>query len=56
MKAGGIASPFRISGPSISRQLSILKVADLVTARREANRIHYAPGVIPYRAGDPHLR
>ena len=26
------------------------------TEGREANRIHYALGVIPYRAGDPHLR
>ena len=39
--AGGIASRFTISGPSISRHLSILKAAGLVTERREANRILY---------------
>ncbi len=33
MTAGGIASQFPISGPSISRQLSILNVAGLVTER-----------------------
>ncbi len=42
MTAGGIASRFAISGPSISRHLSILKVSGLVTERREANRIYYA--------------
>ncbi len=39
--AGAIASRFTISGPSISRHLSILKAAGLVTERREANRILY---------------
>lgn len=39
--AGAIASRFSISGPSISRHLSILKAAGLVTERREANRILY---------------
>ena len=42
LTAGGIAGRFTISGPSISRHLSILKAAGLVTERREANRIHYA--------------
>ena len=42
LTAGGIAARFTISGPSISRHLSILKAAGLVTERREANRIHYA--------------
>ncbi len=42
MTAGGIASRFPISGPSISRHLSILKVSGLATERREANRIYYA--------------
>jgi DNA-binding transcriptional ArsR family regulator len=42
MTAGAIASRFTISGPSISRHLSILKAAGLVTERREANRIFYA--------------
>ena len=40
--AGGIASRFTISGPSISRHLSILRAAGLVTERRDANRIFYA--------------
>lgn len=42
LTAGAIASRFTISGPSISRHLSILKAAGLVTERREANRILYA--------------
>jgi DNA-binding transcriptional ArsR family regulator len=41
MAAGEIASRFPISGPSISRHLSILKSADLVSERREGNRILY---------------
>lgn len=42
LAAGEIASRFPISGPSISRHLSILKAAGLVTERREANRILYS--------------
>jgi DNA-binding transcriptional ArsR family regulator len=42
MAAGDIAARFSISGPSISRHLSILKAAGLVTERREANRILYS--------------
>jgi DNA-binding transcriptional ArsR family regulator len=41
LTAGDIAARFTISGPSISRHLSILKAAGLVTERREANRIFY---------------
>jgi DNA-binding transcriptional ArsR family regulator len=41
LAAGEIASRFPISGPSISRHLSILKGADLVSERREGNRILY---------------
>ncbi|MGH9278248.1 MAG: metalloregulator ArsR/SmtB family transcription factor [Acidimicrobiales bacterium] len=41
MAAGEIASRFPISGPSVSRHLSILKAAGLVTERRDANRIYY---------------
>jgi len=41
LAAGEIASRFPISGPSISRHLSILKAADLVSERREGNRILY---------------
>lgn len=42
MAAGDIAARFSISGPSISRHLSILKAAGLVTERRESNRILYS--------------
>ncbi len=42
LAAGQIASRFSISGPSISRHLSVLKAAGLVTERRDGNRIMYA--------------
>ena len=42
LTAGEIASRFTISGPSISRHLSLLKAAGLVVERRDANRIYYA--------------
>jgi DNA-binding transcriptional ArsR family regulator len=42
MAAGEIAARFPISGPSISRHLTVLKSAGLVTERREANRIYYS--------------
>jgi DNA-binding transcriptional ArsR family regulator len=42
LAAGEIAARFPISGPSISRHLSVLKGAGLVTERREANRILYS--------------
>jgi DNA-binding transcriptional ArsR family regulator len=41
LSAGEIVARFPISGPSISRHLSILKGADLVAERREGNRIVY---------------
>lgn len=41
LSAGAIASRFAISAPSISRHLSVLKAADLVTERRDSNRIFY---------------
>jgi DNA-binding transcriptional ArsR family regulator len=41
MTAGQITARFSISGPSISRHLSILKSADLVSERRAENRIFY---------------
>ena len=41
LSAGEISAKFPISGPSISRHLSILKGADLVVERREGNRIVY---------------
>ena len=42
LAAGEIASRFSSSGPSISRHLSVLKAAGLVTERRDANRIYYS--------------
>jgi len=42
LAAGEIAARFTISAPSISRHLSVLKAAGLVTERRVANRILYA--------------
>jgi DNA-binding transcriptional ArsR family regulator len=40
--AGEIAAAFTASGPTISRHLSILRSAGLVTERRDANRILYS--------------
>lgn len=42
LAAGEIAGRFPISGPSISRHLSVLKAAGLVTERRDSNRILYS--------------
>ena len=42
LSAGEIGAKFPISGPSISRHLSILRAAGLVTERRDANRILYS--------------
>lgn len=42
MAAGEIASKFSASGPTISRHLSVLRSAGLVTERRDANRILYS--------------
>lgn len=41
LTAGEITALFQISGPSISRHLSILKGAELIKERREGNRIFY---------------
>ena len=41
LAAGEIGSRFAISAPSISRHLAVLKAAELVRERREANRIIY---------------
>jgi DNA-binding transcriptional ArsR family regulator len=41
LAAGEIASRFPVSGPTISRHLSLLEAAGLVTFRREANRLIY---------------
>jgi DNA-binding transcriptional ArsR family regulator len=42
LAAGEIAAKFPISGPSISRHLSVLRGAGLVTERRDSNRILYS--------------
>lgn len=42
LSAGEIAGRFRISAPSISRHLGVLKGAGLVEERRDANRIFYS--------------
>jgi DNA-binding transcriptional ArsR family regulator len=42
LTAGGIASRFTISAPSVSRHLGVLKNAGLVRERRDANRIYYS--------------
>lgn len=42
LAAGEIVSRFTLSGPAISRHLSILETSGLVVSRREANRIYYA--------------
>ncbi len=41
LAAGTIAGRFDMSAPSVSRHLSILKAADLITERRDGNRILY---------------
>ncbi len=54
LTAGEIGARFPISGPSISRHLSILKTADLVAERRAGNRIFYRlqPEQIAHAVGD----
>lgn len=42
LAAGAIASRFQATGPTISRHLSVLRQAGLVTERRDANRILYS--------------
>lgn len=42
LAAGEIASRFPASGPTISRHLSVLRSAGLVTERRDSNRILYS--------------
>ena len=54
LTGGEIGARFPISGPSISRHLSILKTADLVAERRAGNRIFYRlqPEQIAHAVGD----
>ena len=54
LSAGEITARFSISGPSISRHLSILKTAELISERREGNRIIYRlePEQIAHSVGD----
>jgi len=42
LRAGEIVEMFTISAPSVSRHLSILKAAELVSERREGNSIIYS--------------
>ncbi len=42
LAAGEIAARFDATGPTISRHLAVLRVAGLVTERRDANRILYS--------------
>lgn len=42
LASGEIAARFPISGPSISRHLTVLKSAGLVVERRQANKIYYS--------------
>jgi DNA-binding transcriptional ArsR family regulator len=42
LAAGDIGARFPISGPSVSRHLSVLKAAGLVQERRDGNRILYS--------------
>src|SRR5262249_47485028 len=42
LPAGDIAARFSISAPAVSRHLSILKAAELVSEQREGNRIIYS--------------
>jgi DNA-binding transcriptional ArsR family regulator len=42
LAAGAIAAHFTASGPTISRHLSVLRSAGLVTERRDGNRILYS--------------
>jgi DNA-binding transcriptional ArsR family regulator len=42
LAAGEIAARFSATGPTISRHLSVLRAAGLVTERRDANRILYS--------------
>src|SRR5579864_6234822 len=41
LTAGDIASRFPMSAPSVSRHLAVLRAAELVTERRDGNRIWY---------------
>ena len=42
LSAGEIASEFSISGPSMSHHFSILRQADLITARKHGQQIYYS--------------
>lgn len=54
LAAGEIVARFRISAPSISRHLAVLKAAELVSERREGNRIIYRlePEGLAHHLGD----
>ena len=50
LSAGEVAAHFPISGPSVSRHLSVLRTAGLVSERKVANRVMYS--VVPGRLSD----
>lgn len=54
LAAGTITARFDISGSAISRHLAILKAADLVSERRDGNRIFYRlePAQLAQHVGD----
>lgn len=41
MSAGDLAAHFKISAPSMSHHFNVLKAADLISQRREAQTIYY---------------
>jgi len=42
MTAGELAAHFDLSAPSMSHHFSVLKAADLISARREGQQIYYS--------------
>jgi DNA-binding transcriptional ArsR family regulator len=42
MTAGQLSDRFPISGPSMSHHFSLLKQADLISARRDGQQIYYS--------------
>ncbi|MES2461027.1 MAG: autorepressor SdpR family transcription factor [Armatimonadota bacterium] len=42
MTAGQLSERFAISGPSMSHHFSLLKQADLISARRDGQQIYYS--------------
>ncbi len=49
LSAGDISKKFEITKPSVSRHLSVLKAAGLITDRRQGQRIIYSLNSLPIR-------